>query len=107
MSDFDSSVDEGDLAVAPGTPEVKEPSMYQIVLLDNDYTPIEFVVAVIISVFGFSHDRAIKLAGDVHVNGRSVCGIFTKDIAETKSDKVNSLAQANEFPVLTDVEIVK
>ena len=85
-------------------PEVKEPPLFQVVLLNDDYTPMEFVVFVIQKVFGYEHGRATEIMLSVHNKGKGVCGIFSKEIAEMKCNEINNLAQAHEHPLLSEIE---
>ena len=66
-------------------PKVKKPSLYRVILLNDDYTPMEFVVYVLQIFFGFDGDKAQQIMLAVHTHGKGVCGIFTKEVAETKS----------------------
>ncbi|MCB5362887.1 ATP-dependent Clp protease adapter ClpS [Pusillimonas sp. CC-YST705] len=75
------------------------PPMYQVVMLNDDYTPMEFVVEVLRRVFSKSVEQAEHIMLKVHHEGRGVCGIYTRDIAATKVDKVMRLARANQHPL--------
>ena len=99
---------EGDLSVAirPSDPIVKKPSLYRILLLNDDYTPMEFVVYVLQKFFNYDQERATQIMLAVHTHGKGVCGIFTKEIAETKSQQINDFAQQNEHPLLSEIEPV-
>ncbi len=85
--------------------EVKEkvksilPKMYKVVLLNDDYTPMDFVVSVLITFFEKPASEATKIMIDVHNKGKGVCGVYIYDIAKTKSVQVNSYAQENSFPL--------
>jgi len=85
-------------------PQLKEPPLFQVVLLNDDFTPMEFVVYAIQKVFGYEHERATQIMLSVHTKGRGVCGIFPKEIAEMKCAEMNNLAQINEHPLLTEIE---
>ena len=85
-------------------PQLKEPPLFQVVLLNDDFTPMEFVVYAIQKVFGYEHDRATQIMLSVHTKGKGVCGIFPKEIAEMKCAEMNKLAQINEHPLLTEIE---
>ncbi len=78
--------------------------MYKVVLLNDDYTPMEFVVAVLEQVFQMQRDRAIALMLAVHRTGVGVAGVFTHEIAETKANQVIRLAQINEHPLQCRIE---
>lgn len=85
-------------------PQLKPPSMYKVVLLNDDYTPMDFVVHVLERYFAQSRERAVQLMMRVHNAGRAVCGVYTKDIAETKVMQVNEYAKRNEHPLLCSME---
>ena len=85
-------------------PQLKEPPLFQVVLLNDDFTPMEFVVYAIQKVFGYEHERATQIMLSVHTKGKGVCGIFPKEIAEMKCAEMNNLAQINEHPLLTEIE---
>ena len=85
-------------------PQLKEPPLFQVVLLNDDFTPMEFVVYAIQKVFGYEHERATQIMLSVHTKGKVVCGIFPKEIAEMKCAEMNNLAQINEHPLLTEIE---
>ena len=85
-------------------PKLKKPRMYKVIILNDDYTPMEFVVYAIQKVFGYEHERATQIMLSVHTKGKGVCGIFPKEIAEMKCAEMNNLAQINEHPLLTEIE---
>jgi len=93
-----------DLAVEEEKPSLKQPSMYQVVLLNDDFTPMEFVVEVLAQFFGHSEEQATVIMLAVHQKGKGVCGVYTKDIAETKSMIVNEFSKENNHPLLCEVE---
>lgn len=84
--------------------EVKEPSMFKVVLLNDDYTPMDFVVMVLMHVFSKPAEEATVIMMSVHKSGSGIAGIYSKDIAETKSNLVHSLAKEAGFPLATIVE---
>lgn len=92
------------LAIAEGRPEVAPPPMYQVLLLNDDYTPMEFVVAVLETFFGMDHERATQVMLHVHTRGRGVCGVFTREVAETKVTQVNEFARSHQHPLLCVME---
>ena len=85
-------------------PQLKEPPLFQVVLLNDDFTPMEFVVYAIQKVFSYEHERATQIMLSVHTKGKGVCGIFPKEIAEMKCAEMNNLAKINEHPLLTEIE---
>ncbi|WP_111412783.1 ATP-dependent Clp protease adapter ClpS [Billgrantia lactosivorans] len=96
--------DDGDLAVQPADPEVARPPMYKVILHNDDYTPMEFVVEVLQSFFHMDSETAVQVMLTVHTQGKATCGIFTRDIAETKSHQVNQYARECQHPLLCDIE---
>ena len=89
---------------APARPKLKKPPMYKVVLLNDDYTPMEFVVEVLQIFFGMNREKATQIMLAVHTTGKATCGIFTRDIAETKSAQVNQYAQENQHPLVSEIE---
>lgn len=105
MATSPSQGDEGgDLAVAPAKPKVKRPPLYKVVLLNDDYTPMEFVVEVLEHFFSMNREKATQVMLAVHTQGKGVCGIYTRDVAETKAELVNQAARDNGHPLLCEVE---
>lgn len=106
-SDDDDSQDgsrDGSLAYAELKPELKRPSMYKVIMLNDDYTPMEFVVEVLEQFFKMHREQATQIMLKVHTNGSAVCGVFTRDIAETKASQVNQYARENQHPLLCEIE---
>ena len=92
------------LAVAPAKPRLKRPPLYKVVLSNDDYTPMEFVVHVLEHFFRMDKEKATRVMLHVHTRGMGVCGVFTKDVAETKVAQVNDHARANQHPLLCTLE---
>ena len=86
-------------------PELKRPPMYKVILLNDDYTPMEFVVHILESFFSMNREKATQIMLVVHSEGSAVVGIFPRDIAETKSEQVNNYAQENNHPLMSTVEM--
>lgn len=84
--------------------ELKEPRGYKVVILNDDYTPMPFVVEVLKRFFYMTHEVATGVMLEVHFRGKGVCGVFTRDIAETKIAFVNEYARAHEHPLLCSME---
>jgi len=97
--------DDGDLAVAPAKPQLKKPPLYRVILLNDDYTPMEFVVQVLEQFFGMGREKATQVMLAVHTQGKGVCGIYPQDIAETKASQVNQCARDSGHPLLCEVEL--
>ncbi len=89
---------EGVLVAEPKT-KTKRPPFYRVLLLNDDYTPMDFVVFVLKDVFHKPHEDAIRTMLEVHHQGAGICGVFTRDVAETKVDQVVRLARQNEHPL--------
>jgi ATP-dependent Clp protease adaptor protein ClpS len=97
MSQYDPDIEE---SVSSETDqEVEEPPMYKVMLLNDDYTTMEFVVEVLVHVFQKSSEEATQIMLNVHRSGVGVCGIYPYEIAETKVDTVKALARENGFPL--------
>ena len=106
MSYEHEDMGEGGLAVEESKPQLKRPSMYKVVLLNDDYTPMEFVVEILEMFFSMNREQATNVMLTVHTQGKGVCGVFTRDIAETKAALVNQYARENEPPLLCEIEAV-
>lgn len=104
MSEHKHSDDGGMLLVEEAKPKLKKPPLYKVVLLNDDFTPMEFVVMVLESIFSLGREKATQVMLQVHTKGKGVCGVFSRDIAETKVEQVNSLARENEHPLLCELE---
>ena len=85
-------------------PEIKEPPSYQVILINDDFTPMEFVVFVLQTVFGHNHQKSTEIMMAVHTKGMGVCGIFSKEIAEMMSHEVNEMAKHHNHPLLSEIE---
>ena len=85
-------------------PAPKEPRKYKVILLNDDYTPMEFVVEILKYFFHLSEEMATQVMLQVHFQGRGVCGTFTRDVAETKVVLVNEYARNNQHPLLCSME---
>ena len=97
--DFD-----GGLAVEEDKPQLKPPKQYKVVLNNDDYTPMEFVVTVLMTFFGMDHAKATRVMMAVHTKGKGICGIYSYEIAETKVDQVNEYSKINQHPLLCSME---
>lgn len=95
---------DGNLALEEARPRVKKPPLYKVVLLNDDYTPMDFVVGVLKKFFSMSDDSATRIMLHVHTRGRGVAGTYTYEIAETKAVLVNDYAQQHEHPLQCTLE---
>ena len=95
------------VVVAEPKAKIKKPNLYRVIIFNDDYTPMEFVVYILQTLFGFGKEKATQIMLAVHTQGKGVCGIFTKEVAETRSMQINNLAQENEHPLLSEIEPVE
>jgi ATP-dependent Clp protease adaptor protein ClpS len=95
----------GDTGVITKTqPKTKKPSLYKVLLLNDDYTPMEFVIHVLERFFGMGRERATEIMLHVHRRGVGVCGVFPYDIAETKVNQVMDFARQHQHPLSCTME---
>tara|TARA_R110000787_G_scaffold94044_2_gene196586 strand:- start:1001 stop:1330 length:330 start_codon:yes stop_codon:yes gene_type:complete len=107
MSDKEPNRTDGDPntgVVVRSKPKTRKPSMYRVVMLNDDYTPMEFVVHVLERFFSKSHEEAMQIMLHVHQKGVGVCGVFTYEVAETKVTQVMDLAQQHQHPLQCTLE---
>jgi len=88
-----------DAVIELAKPKLKRPPLYRVVLLNDDYTPMEFVVDILNSIFGMSGEKAVQVMLQVHEKGAGVCGVFTREIAETKVEQVMALSVQSQHPL--------
>lgn len=93
-----------DLLVEEERPKLKRPPLYRVILVNDDYTPMEFVVEVLQTVFAMERTKATRVMLEVHTKGKGVCGVYTFEIAETKVAQVTSIAQQQQHPLLCTME---
>ena len=103
--DGDEDDQRGDIATVTSKPKLKRPPMYKVIFLNDDYTPMEFVVIVLEKFFHMDREKATQIMLTVHTTGSAVVGIFPRDIAETKSELVNEYAQEHQYPLRSVVEM--
>jgi len=103
MSDTEHEGD-GALLLETSKPQLKRPSMYKVILLNDDYTPMEFVVHILEMFFGMDREKATRVMLSVHTQGKGLCGTYTREIAETKVAQVNDYSRENQHPLLCDME---
>lgn len=99
--------EDGDLKTGLATkvkPRTKKPSMYKVLLLNDDYTPMEFVVHVLEGFFGKSQEEAVEIMLHVHQRGVGICGVYTFEVAETKVTQVIELARRHQHPLQCTME---
>ena len=101
----DTPDDEGDFGVALDTrPKTKRPPLYKVMILNDDYTPMEFVIMVLEKFFGLTHQESFELMLTVHKKGLAVVGVYSREIAETKVTQVSDMAQRHEHPLQCTME---
>jgi ATP-dependent Clp protease adaptor protein ClpS len=93
-----------ELAVQESRPQLKRPPMFKVLLLNDDFTPMEFVVLVLKVFFGMDEDKATQIMLHVHTRGIGVCGVFSKDVAETKVMQVSDFSRKHQHPLLCTME---
>jgi ATP-dependent Clp protease adaptor protein ClpS len=108
MSSDQTDIDhDEDVLLAPEEPKLEVPSMYNVVMLNDDFTPMEFVVEVLETFFNKDREAATRVMLTVHTMGKAVCGSYTRDIAETKAAQVNQYARESQHPLLCEIESFK
>lgn len=104
MSDREQISDDDGLALEEASPKLKRPPLYKVIILNDDYTPMEFVVQVLETFFSMDREKATRVMLHVHTRGVGVCGVFTKDVAETKVSQVNDYSRSNQHPLMCTME---
>ncbi len=106
MSDFHPFFHDpdDDLSVLDAQPKLKKPSLYRVILLNDDFTPMDFVIEILVNFFAMSEEQATAVMLQVHTRGVGICGTYSKDVAETKVYIVNSFAHENEHPLKCEME---
>jgi ATP-dependent Clp protease adaptor protein ClpS len=97
---------EGGFAVDTAKPKLKRPPMYKVVMLNDDYTPMEFVVKVLQVFFAMDREKATRIMWQVHTEGKGICGVFTYEVAETKVAQVNEYSMNYQHPLKCVLEKV-
>ena len=93
-----------DLSLEEAMPELKVPPMYKVIIHNDDYTPMEFVVQILEKFFSMNREKATQIMLHVHTRGKGVCGLFTRDVAETKVAQVNEYSRTHQHPLLCAME---
>ncbi len=100
---IDTLIDD-DVAVQEAKPKLKRPPLYKVVLLNDDYTPMDFVVHILEIFFGMDEESATQIMLQIHLQGKGICGTYSHEVAETKVVQVNNYARENEHPLLCIME---
>lgn len=107
MSQYnDDKANDGGTAVQEVKPKLKQPPLFRVILLNDDFTPMDFVVDVLMQFFAMSEEKATQVMLHVHTRGVGVCGVFSRDVAETKVDQVNEYSRRHQHPLLCTMEEV-
>ena len=97
--------DEG-ASLQEAAPKLKRPPLFKVILLNDDFTPMDFVVEVLMDFFGMSEELATQVMLQIHTQGVGVCGTYTKDVAETKVTIVNEYSREHQHPLLCSMEVL-
>ncbi|MEI7994570.1 MAG: ATP-dependent Clp protease adapter ClpS [Methylococcaceae bacterium] len=107
MSDFDRFKDNDDgLAVEEAKPKLKRPPLYKVILLNDDFTPMDFVIEILMDFFAMTEQKATQVMLQIHTQGVGVCGTYSKDVAETKVYIVNDYSREHQHPLMCSMEAV-
>jgi ATP-dependent Clp protease adaptor protein ClpS len=107
MSDFDPFKENDDgVAVQEVRPKLKKPPLYKVILLNDDFTPMDFVIEILMDFFAMSEQKATQVMLQIHTQGVGVCGTYSKDVAETKVYIVNEYSRAHQHPLMCSMEEV-
>jgi len=99
MSDDTRHKQDDDLALQEARPKLKRPPLYKVVLLNDDFTPMDFVVHILERFFGYSREKSTQIMLTVHTQGKGVCGVFSRDVAETKVAQVSEYSREHQHPL--------
>ena len=103
MSERERDIGTG-LVVEEAKPRLQAPPLYKVIMINDDFTPMEFVVQVLQLFFHLTREQAVQIMLQIHQTGRGVAGIYPAEIAETKVAQVNAYARKNQHPLLTVME---
>ncbi len=104
MSEKTDNQHEDGLALKEAKPKLKRPTLYMVIIVNDDYTPMDFVVHILEIFFSRDRETATRIMLEVHTRGKGVCGIYTHEIAESKVSMVNSYSRDNQHPLLCTME---
>lgn len=104
MSDYPETIHDDNVALETARPRLKRPPLYRVLLLNDDYTTMEFVIQVLQAIFHHSEEKAAQIMMHVHQKGAGICGVYTREIAESKVEQVLQYAQQNEHPLQCTME---
>ena len=95
---------DGDAVLLPEKSRVKPPPMFKVLLLNDDFTPMDFVIVVLEKFFGLSREQSTTIMLKVHREGKGVCGVYPRDVAATKVEQVSAFAQRHQHPLACVME---
>lgn len=98
--------DDGNLLLETAKPKLKPPRRYQVVLINDDFTPMEFVVEVLQEFFAMDLEKANSVMLQVHRNGKGICGVYSREVAEMKVHQVNRYSRESGHPLMCQLEVV-
>ena len=104
MSEKINEYFDDELAIQESEPTTKRPPLYKVILVNDDFTPMEFVVHILELFFSIDRENATRIMLEVHTSGKGICGLFTREIAETKVSLVNDYSQESQHPLLCTME---
>jgi ATP-dependent Clp protease adaptor protein ClpS len=104
MSERNRPQQDDGLVLKEAEPKVKRPPLYRVILINDDYTPMDFVVHILEIFFSMTRENATRVMLEVHTRGKGVCGIYTLEIAETKVTQVNAYSREHQHPLLCTME---
>lgn len=104
MSDYPEPIHDDAIAVETARPRLKRPPLYRVLLLNDDYTTMDFVIHVLQAIFHHGEEKAAQIMLHVHQKGAGICGVYTREIAESKVEQVLQFAQQNEHPLQCTME---
>ncbi|MFT5573145.1 MAG: ATP-dependent Clp protease adaptor protein ClpS [Cryomorphaceae bacterium] len=104
MSDYPEPIHNDEVALATARPKLKRPPLYRVLLLNDDYTTMEFVIQVLQAIFHHPEEKAAQIMMHVHQKGAGICGVYTREIAESKVEQVIQYAQQNKHPLQCTME---
>ncbi len=107
MSDLEPNEDNDyGIALQDAKPQLKKPPLFKVILLNDDYTPMDFVIEILMDFFAMSEQKATQVMLQIHTQGVGVCGTYSKDVAETKVYIVNEFSRSHQHPLLCSMEVV-
>ena len=104
MSEKINEYFDDELAIQEAKPTTERPPLYKVILVNDDFTPMEFVVHILELFFSVDRENATRIMLEVHTSGKGICGLFTREIAETKVSLVNDYSQESQHPLLCTME---